>query len=77
LHIKKQVLDNLPLLLEHIVSKLKCGLSEELTYHSLEHTLDVFTQAGNIAVAESVTAGQLQAAISVANQASLFFQGGH
>ena len=47
-------MDNLPLLLEHIVSKLKCGLSEELTYHSLEHTLDVFTQAGNIAVAESV-----------------------
>ena len=48
-------MDNLPLLFEHMIAKLKNGLSKELTYHSLEHTLDVYEQAQNIAREEKIT----------------------
>lgn len=48
-------MDNLPLLFEHMIAKLKNGLSKELTYHSLEHTLDVYEQSQNIAREENIT----------------------
>ncbi|MBA9077131.1 MULTISPECIES: HD domain-containing protein [Rufibacter] len=45
-------------LYEHIVAKLREGLSKDLTYHSLHHTLDVFEQVSLIALKEGVTAPQ-------------------
>ncbi|RNI27250.1 HD domain-containing protein [Rufibacter immobilis] len=38
----------------HIVKKLQQGLSSDLTYHSLQHTLDVFEQVTIIAQAEGI-----------------------
>jgi uncharacterized protein len=48
-------MNNLPLLLEHIVVKLKNGLSNELIYHCVDHTLDVFKQSQSIALDEKIT----------------------
>ncbi|MEP6615091.1 MAG: HD domain-containing protein [Ginsengibacter sp.] len=47
-------MDKLPLLQDHIIAKLEKGLSRELTYHCLEHTLDVLKQSENIAHAENI-----------------------
>jgi len=43
------------LLQRHVVNKLQAGLSPQLTYHSVAHTLDVLKQAENIALAEGLT----------------------
>ena len=40
---------------EHVVNKLKEGLAESLTYHNLDHTLDVLDQALEIAGKEKIT----------------------
>jgi uncharacterized protein len=47
-------MDNLPLLFRHIMAKLD-GLSKELRYHGIEHTLAVYQQCENIAHAENIT----------------------
>jgi HD superfamily phosphodiesterase len=39
---------------QHVVAKLKAGLSEKLTYHNLDHTLDVLEQAAVIAQKEGI-----------------------
>lgn len=41
---------------EFILKKLKNELAGHLTYHNIDHTLDVFNAAGNIADAEEVSA---------------------
>ena len=43
------------LIYDHVIQKLRSGLSEELTYHSIDHTLDVLKQSENIALAENIT----------------------
>lgn len=43
------------LLKRHVVNKLQARLPQQLTYHSLAHTLDVLKQAENIARAEGFT----------------------
>ena len=40
---------------QHVVNKLKEGLAESLTYHNLDHTLDVLDQAIKIAKKENIT----------------------
>ena len=47
-------MENLPLIFGHIMDKLN-GLSSELKYHSVDHTLDVYSQSENIAIAENIT----------------------
>ena len=39
---------------QHVIAKLQKGLSSDLTYHSVSHTLDVLTQSIFIANAEGV-----------------------
>lgn len=43
------------LIQRHVVNKLQARLPQQLTYHSLSHTLDVLKQAENIALAEGFT----------------------
>ncbi len=45
---------NLPAIHDHVVAMLKAGLAETLTYHSVDHTLDVYTQCLAIAQAEGI-----------------------
>jgi hypothetical protein len=47
-------MDNLPLIFGHVMDKLN-GLSTELKYHSVDHTLDVYKQSEKIALAENIT----------------------
>jgi HD superfamily phosphohydrolases len=47
-------MENLPLLFRHIMAKLD-GLSKELKYHGVNHTLDVYKQSENIALGENIT----------------------
>ncbi|WP_207430246.1 HD domain-containing protein [Sabulibacter ruber] len=43
---------------QHVVEKLRTGLSPQLTYHSLSHTLDVLKQAQLIAEKEGIQDSQ-------------------
>lgn len=43
-----------PQIQQHVVNKLQAKLPQQLTYHSLRHTLDVVEQAENIALAEGI-----------------------
>ncbi len=39
---------------QHVIKKLEKGLSSDLTYHSVQHTMDVLQQAESIALAEGI-----------------------
>jgi len=47
--------ENYKLIKSHILSRLRNGLSKELTYHTVNHTRDVLEQAERIAKAENIT----------------------
>ena len=47
----KELLDAIQL---HVVTKLKDGLDSSLTYHTVEHTLDVMRQTVRIGIAENI-----------------------
>jgi uncharacterized protein len=40
---------------KHVIAKIKNGLHSNFTYHSLEHTLDVFKQTQQIAARENIS----------------------
>ena len=46
---------NVTAILDHVLSMLKEGLSPKLTYHNIDHTLDVNAQCMQIAIAEGIT----------------------
>lgn len=46
---------NVTAIQEHVLSMLKEGLSPRLTYHNIDHTLDVTAQCIDIASAEGIT----------------------
>jgi uncharacterized protein len=46
--------DSFPLIHHHVVHHLLSGLSEKLTYHNMQHTLDVLTQVQRIAKEEGM-----------------------
>jgi uncharacterized protein len=48
-------MQNITSIQKHVVSMLKKGLSAALTYHNINHTLDVATQCTAIAKAEGIT----------------------
>jgi uncharacterized protein len=50
----------------HILSVLKEGLSSKLTYHNINHTLDVTSQCMQIAGAEGITDKEVLSALYIA-----------
>lgn len=48
-------MQNVTAIKNHVLSILKEGLSASLTYHNIEHTIDVTAQCLNIARAEGIT----------------------
>ena len=74
-------MSNLPIILEHIVEKLKNGLSSELRYHRVDHTLDVFKQSEIVALGENITDTEQLYLLKVAalyhDSGFLFIYSGH
>ncbi len=57
---------NLAAIRDHVVFMLKSGLSGSLTYHKVDHTLDVTNQSLVIAIGEGITDKQILLDIQIA-----------
>lgn len=58
---------NITAIQEHVLSMLKEGLSARLTYHNIDHTLDVTAQCQDIASAEGITDKDTLLALHIAS----------
>ncbi len=57
---------NIKNITEHVITMLKNGLPESLTYHNIEHTLDVAKQCQSIAKEEGITDEQTLMELEIA-----------
>ena len=58
---------NITAIQEHVLSMLKEGLSARLTYHNIDHTLDVTARCQDIASAEGITDKDTLLALHIAS----------